>query len=318
MSGITSVTSSELVRDWLGWLERSKGRGQGTLRVYRRVCEEFLRFADGRPLDGLSAGEIERWVQRPRWGQRAQGQVASPATQNRDVTVVRGLYGYGVARGWLQHDPSLLVSTPRIKNLQPRPIPDEMWARLWQAVDDADAILLGLGFFGGLRRAELTNLRVSNVSLGERKIVNFVRKGGGEDSLNLGTMLDVFERRLPHLGAGRLWPLIERQVRERDGNGWLVGWSDVGRPDMSNRSPQNRGQLDPSHVNKWLDRVAARAEVEHVNPHRLRHSCATNLLRAGVPLPYVSAALNHSSYTTTQRYLKAGGDALSEWLGGQR
>lgn len=58
----------------------------------------------------------------------------------------------------------------------------------------ADAIVLGLAFFGGLRREEITRLRVDTVDVGRRRLVSFVRKGGGEDTLPIGTMLDTFER----------------------------------------------------------------------------------------------------------------------------
>lgn len=307
-----------LLGDWLGWLERSRGRDPKTVRAYREIVYGYLDWLGDRPLDGVTSAQIERWLQRPRFGARSYGQVAAPATQRRDAGAIRGFYGYAVDRGVIRIDPSRLVSTPTVRNRLPRPLADETWLRLWAAVEEADARLLGLGFFGGLRREEMTRLRVSHVDVSGRRIVNFIRKGGGEDVLPLGTILDVFDKRLPHLGAGRLWPLIEEAAQGRDGDEWLVGWSEVGRPTQGGRHGCEPGQLHPQHLNKWLEGVCRRAGVEHVNPHRLRHSCATNLLRAGVPLPYVSSALNHASISTTMRYIKSGGDGpLREWLDGQ-
>ena len=60
--------------------------------------------------------------------------------------------------------------------------------------------------------------------------------------------------------------------------------------------------------------MTSQANVPHIAPHQLRHSCATNLLRAGLPLPIASNLLNHANVHTTMRYMKAGGDELSEWL----
>jgi len=176
-------------------------------------------------------------------------------------------------------------------------------------------VVLGLAVFCGLRREEITKLRVHNVDVGRRKLVNFVRKGGGEDTLPIGTMLETFEQRLPHLVAGRLWPLIAERTDGRAGDRFLVGWSDLGLPRRSiAASFREPDALDPQHLNNWLDRMTTLANVPHIAPHQLRHSCATNLLRAGVPLPIASNLLNHANVHTTMRYMKAGGDELREWL----
>ena len=73
-------------------------------------------------------------------------------------------------------------------------------------------------------------------------------------------------------------------------------------------------QLDPQHLNLWLDRMTSRANVPHIASQQLRYSCATNLLRAGVPLRIASNLMNHSNVHTTMRYMKASGDELAEWL----
>jgi integrase len=207
------------------------------------------------------------------------------------------------------------VHTGAVHNRQPRPVSDAIFTKLWDTLDGADAIVLGLASFCGLRREEITRLRVLNVDVGTRKLVNFVRKGGGEDTLPIGTMLATFEQRLPHLGAECLWTLIVERNDGRDRAKFLIGWSDLGRPRRSvAASLREVDALDPNHLNHWLDRMASQASVPHIAPHQLRHSCATNLLRAGVPLPIASNLLNHANVHTTMRYMKAGGDELREWL----
>ncbi len=49
-------------------------------------------------------------------------------------------------------------------------------------------------------------------------------------------------------------------------------------------------------------RARVKADMEHVNFHDLRHSCASILIGLGVDLYTVSKILGHSSITTTQRY----------------
>ena len=46
----------------------------------------------------------------------------------------------------------------------------------------------------------------------------------------------------------------------------------------------------------------------------LRHSYATRLIEAGVPIRDVAAALGHSSVATTERYLHVSDDRLADKL----
>lgn len=53
------------------------------------------------------------------------------------------------------------------------------------------------------------------------------------------------------------------------------------------------------------DRVAGkRTGVAEANAHRLRHTAATMMLRAGASLPEVALVLRHRSTATTARYAK--------------
>ncbi|MBK6501507.1 MAG: tyrosine-type recombinase/integrase [Candidatus Microthrix sp.] len=55
-----------------------------------------------------------------------------------------------------------------------------------------------------------------------------------------------------------------------------------------------------------------RAGIEPVGPHRLRHTAATELLRAGASLPEVAQVLRHHSISTTAIYAKVDHLALRE------
>lgn len=62
----------------------------------------------------------------------------------------------------------------------------------------------------------------------------------------------------------------------------------------------------PLRNQNWAGRVfrpaVKLAELGHVRPHDLRHSFASWLLQAGVPLAEVSRLLGHAQSTTTERY----------------
>jgi integrase/recombinase XerD len=57
--------------------------------------------------------------------------------------------------------------------------------------------------------------------------------------------------------------------------------------------------------------AAQRAGLAKMHAHRLRHTAATAMLRAGVPLPEVGQVLRHRSMLTTAIYAKLDRNALA-------
>ena len=62
--------------------------------------------------------------------------------------------------------------------------------------------------------------------------------------------------------------------------------------------------LDPSYVRRLLPKLAERAGIDkRVHAHGLRHSHATEMVTAGVPLHVIAGQLGHASTATTDAYL---------------
>ena len=74
---------------------------------------------------------------------------------------------------------------------------------------------------------------------------------------------------------------------------------------MRVRKGKGRGKTDrSSYVRRLLPKLAARAGIDkRVHAHGLRHSHATELVAAGVPLHVIAGQLGHASTATTDAYL---------------
>ena len=66
--------------------------------------------------------------------------------------------------------------------------------------------------------------------------------------------------------------------------------------------------------------AARRAGLASIGPHRLRHTAATQMLRAGASLPEIGQVLRHHHISTTAIYAKVDREALRTvarpWPGG--
>jgi site-specific recombinase XerD len=65
----------------------------------------------------------------------------------------------------------------------------------------------------------------------------------------------------------------------------------------------NKNRLKSSGVRSMLKRIGLVSGVNNVHPHRLRRTCATNLVLKGIPIDTISRYLGHSTLDTVQRYV---------------
>lgn len=285
------TTNADLASDFLAWMRDKRQAQPNTIDRYRLVIAAFAAFGAERPFAAVTVEDVEEFIARP----RRTGSPA-PATVVNELATLRSLYSYLTARHGLPVDPTLTAARPRVHNRQPNPVDDDTWLRVWTSDLPGEArVALGLGFFCGLRREEITTLRGSHVWGGA--LVNFTRKGGGEDRFDYRDVLDHFDSTMPELQPNRLDVPLRWLARTR-GDLLLLPWED--------------DWISPSGMNKRMRRWLADAGLapDAFTPHMLRHSFATNLLRSGVPLDVACDLCNHSSPTITMRYVRTSGGRL--------
>jgi len=157
--------------EFLEW-QRKRNRSHETLFIYTDVLSKLMVWLGETPLATASTRMLEGYVDRPRKRRRphhAPGQMteAAPATRRRDITSIRSFYKYLTERGYIAVNPALLLTPPQVHNLAPKAIEDDIWRAVWchRTLTDTERLVLGLGFFCGLRRAEMVDLRVEHFDL---------------------------------------------------------------------------------------------------------------------------------------------------------
>jgi integrase/recombinase XerD len=158
-----------------------------------------------------------------------------------------------------------------------------------------DYAVLVLGARLGLRAGEIASLDLGDIewTVGELRVRG---KGRRVDVLPIPT--DVGDALADYVQNGRR---LERGAVFRR----------IGAP---------HGRLHPATVTGIVYRACDRAGIARVGTHRLRHTAATLMLRAGGSLPEIAQVLRHQSPNTTAIYAKVDDRMLGElarpWPGG--
>lgn len=293
--------NEELIAAFGRWQKRVRHRADTTIRTYASTLHQYSVWRDGKSLMTATRPDMEAFITRTRT-KRAGGNEGQAATQAKDVAILRSFYEWSLLNRYVHYNPALALYQPKVSNKNPRPVPEPTWIKLWgNAPTDLSRVVMGLGYFCGLRRYELIGLKPEQLTTKWGTITNFVRKGGGEDTLRWDSLLKVYQEKLPNLLISRdLFELsLDRILNQRTGRPLVIPYA------------------NEDAVNKRLSYWCRTIGVEHITPHQLRHSAATNLVAAGVPLHIVKEVMNHQSIDVTMRYVKTRGDELDDWLKGR-
>lgn len=285
---------------WLFWIELyirthcvARGLRPLTLAAYEDALKQFHEWvrvtrADMAP-DQVTARDVLAYLQHLR---DVRGNGASAV--NRAVVVLRRFYGAMVAMGYLDHTANPLRGFPSIKAV-PRKLPvalsSEQVRRLL-AEPEGDTIIglrdramLALLYGTGIRASECASLRSGQVDLTELTIT-VQGKGGHERVIPLNPQLAEV------LGsyAQARGPALPTAPFFRSRFGRLL----------------SRGSVY-ERVRTWGQRSRIGFPL---SPHRMRHTFATHLVRAGVGLVTIRDLLGHRLITSTQIYLHVTADDL--------
>jgi site-specific recombinase XerD len=294
--------AEQLLADYAGYLVAERGLAAASLRSYVGVARRFLdEVAVGGALDlaGMNAAAVTPFVQREcgRLG------VASAKVTVRGVrSLLRFLYLDG------RIATPLSATVPAAAGWQLAGLPRAITAaELTRLLDGSNrggvggrrdfAILTVLARLG-LRAGEVAALRLGDIDWRNGEIMV---RGKGQRREPMPLPVDVGQALTGWLCQGR----------RADAGGGAVF--------TSLRAPYR--SLSVGGVSAVVRRACRRAGITPVGAHRLRHTAATGLLRAGADLAEVGQVLRHRRLATTAVYAKVDASSLSmlaqPWPGGQ-
>lgn len=333
LTGGPSLTVADYLADWIV-RDRTRVR-PSTWRVREAHVRCYLIPALGRlPLARLSAADVERALstflasgrpdrpaKRTRGRQNAGG--VSAQTVRHIRTTLRRAIGDAVRDGLTGRNAAADSRPPYLPHRPITYLAARDLRRLLEATaDDEYGPVYALAATTGLRLGELLGLAWADVTDGRLTVRRSLARAHG-NGWELAQPKSARSRRTIPLPA-RARQAIETQrtrqmfARKAAGDAWqdrdgLVFTDAVGRP------------LRPEAVSREFGKARALTGVPRIRFHDLRHSAATALLTAGVPLAVISEWLGHSGIAiTAQAYaavvpelLTDAADAMDRALGAE-
>ena len=308
--GDSTVTTTypKFMRDFFIYLTTIKGKSQRTRKEYEYDLTLLAKFLlaveqdiplhkiDDIDISSLTIEQVREWTLEDlyyflQYCETERGN--SPATRARKVSTLRTFFGYlKTKRRLIDDNIAEQLETPKIGKRKPVYLTmDEATTFIRQINQQShsarDYCMMTFLLHLGLRVSELCALNVDSL---QGKRLSVVGKGDKERIVYLN---DTCQKALENYS-------IERTVYKGDGPEPLF-------------VSQKGSRFARQTVARLVKRINTLGDIsKKITPHKLRHTSATLMYKAGVDIRSLQAILGHTSVATTQIYTHLEDDQIQE------
>lgn len=283
---------SELIIDFLEYLEIEQNRSQKTCENYHLYLNRLVEFAGDIEVEKVNSELLRKWRLWLARYKNEQGNGLSISTQGYHLIALRSFLKFCSKRDIETLSPEK-VELPHIIRREVSFLNEDELDRLFISLHQSatthiglrDRAIIGLLYSSGLRVSELVKLNRDSINISRRE---FRVRGKGQKDRPVFISEDAVAllQSYLHIRTDNLQPLFIR----------------YGGTEQINNSG-DYGRLTPRSIQRIVMRYTSLAGItKHVTPHTLRHSFATGLLMQGADLRSVQTMLGHSNIATTQIY----------------
>lgn len=259
--------------DYIGmfctYLTAERNLSPNTEDNYRRDLLQFKQFISV-PLTSVTPKHITDFIV----NLREQG--LSVSSTNRKLSSLKTFYKFMLIKGYMKENPAANIESGKREHRLPQPVSIEDIDKITNTIDNLrDKTMIELLYGAGLRREELTKIKVSDIDF-TRGDIRVIGKGNVERYIPLNPVA---------------LELAKKQAESHNSE-WLFP------------SRKTGGHISKRRVNEivsyWVEKAGLKDKG--ITPHKFRHSFGTHLHQNGAELKTIQDMMGHKSANTTQLY----------------
>lgn len=277
--------NTQILAEYLDFLEIEKGLSKNTLEAYRRDLSNFFDFCNDIDISKIQRTQINSYVR------NLHEKKYSPTSIIRKIASLRGFFKWACANEKTKSNPTLTLEQPKIPQKLPKVMTaEEINSILNQDLSKLHRVIIELLYGCGLRVSELVNLKINDFDL-NGKYLECTGKGSKDRIVPLGK---------------KAISAIKNYLPEREYN--LQKYNLQSKQLLINEKGK---QVTRQEVYTFIHEQGKKLH-KAISPHTLRHTFATHLLENGADLRVVQELLGHSDVSTTQLYTHISKKRLKE------
>jgi len=269
----------------------ARGLAQATVDHVRRELDKWglwMKHRRPRPqLEKIDSDLLLRYIQ-------YRSAFRSKSTVSKVISIMRCMGEYLVREGYWPKNPFRWIRGPKLDHRShlPRRISKKMMRQLWvSAASNRHSYqrllwmtILSILYGAGIRRGELERMDIEHFYSDEGILFIDGRKTGWERNVLLPDMSR---------------QCLESYIIQRHNHLEKLDCLDQ-KALFVNRDGE---RLKGHRISQGIRRIAKRAGLEGITLHQFRHTCASDLLEAGLHVAQVQEILGHRAICSTTRYL---------------
>lgn len=277
--------NTQILAEYLDFLEIEKGLSENTLEAYRRDLSNFFDFCNDIDISKIQRTQINSYVR------NLHEKKYSPTSIMRKIASLRGFFKWACANEKTKSNPTLTLEQPKIPQKLPKVMTaEEINSILNQDLSKLHRVIIELLYGCGLRVSELVNLKINDYDL-NGKYLECTGKGSKDRIVPLGK---------------KAISAIKNYLPEREYN--LQKYNLQSKQLLINEKGK---QVTRQEVYTFIHEQGKKLH-KAISPHTFRHTFATHLLENGADLRVVQELLGHSDVSTTQLYTHISKKRLKE------
>ncbi|MEM0519302.1 tyrosine-type recombinase/integrase [Aequorivita flava] len=267
------------------YLQLEKKYSPNTITAYLKDLRDFGKFASDEyqyaNIDTVNYAIVRSWIV------MLVDSGISNRTVNRKISSLNTYYKFLLKIGQIEVNPLAKHKSLKISKKIQVPFSEteissvlEFLALQSDFIGLRDRLIVELFYSTGIRRAELINIKLSDVSLSQKTVKVLGKRNNERIMPLLPIVIQTIEAYVPH----------RNQLENSNDSEYLF---------LTQKGVKIYENLVYRIINSYFSKTSEKVKK---SPHILRHSFATHLLNEGADINAVKELLGHSSLASTQVY----------------